>query len=137
LGRLQQERIALEDYAIEHLRRMSMNRKRRFRLLVVLAALWMVGTARGADPEARKQMNGEQGDVNLKALRLAIEDLTRDFPKTCPATYLARLNELEAAFAGTDRVAMARMAVELVTFRQEARSLSRSCESTRCSTCLE
>jgi hypothetical protein len=120
LGRFQQEGIALEDYAIEQLRRMSMNRKRRFRLLVVLAVLWMVGHARGADPEAREQMNGEQGDVSLKALRLAIEDLTRDFPKTYPAKYLARLNELEAAFAGTDRVAMARMAVELVTFRQEA-----------------
>ncbi|MDP6526298.1 MAG: SUMF1/EgtB/PvdO family nonheme iron enzyme [Kiritimatiellia bacterium] len=60
------------------------------------------------------------GSFNLKALHLAIEDLTTSFPKTYPAKYLKRLKEIEAELNGADSEKMAKMAVELVAFRQEA-----------------
>ncbi len=57
---------------------------------------------------------------NLKALRLAIEDLTKNFPKKYPAKYLKRIKEIETALdgGGTDKIRA--MAEELVDFRREA-----------------
>jgi len=57
---------------------------------------------------------------NLKALRLAIEDLTRSFPKTYPAKYLTRIKEIEDALAGGGEDKIRAMAEELVAFRREA-----------------
>ena len=57
---------------------------------------------------------------NLKALRLAIEDLTKSYPKTYPPKYLKRIGEIEVALdgGGTDKIRA--MAEELVDFRREA-----------------
>jgi len=60
------------------------------------------------------------GSINLKALRLAIEDLTKNFPKSYPKTYLKTLEAFEAELNGADSDKIAKMAADLVAFRQEA-----------------
>ena len=60
------------------------------------------------------------GSINLKALRLAIEDLTTAHPGTYPGKYLKELGEIEAELNNADSEEIARMAVDLVAFRQEA-----------------
>ena len=69
------------------------------------------------------------GSVNLKALRLAIEDLTRTFGAKYPkgAEYLKRLSKLEASdvsalakSAGADVEKAAKLAGELVTLQRDA-----------------
>ena len=58
------------------------------RLSILLALLTSL-----AVPAA--QAAKKQSPVNVKALRLAVEDLTKTFPKRYPAKYLARLNSKE------------------------------------------
>ena len=57
---------------------------------------------------------------NLKALRLAIEDLTKSFPKTYPAKYLKRIKEIEDILTDGGDEKVRTMATELVDFRREA-----------------
>ncbi|MHC4248896.1 MAG: HzsA-related protein [Planctomycetota bacterium] len=59
-------------------------------------------------------------NFNLKALRMAIEDLTATFPRTYPAKYLERIKEIERSLNGADSRKIAEMAVQLAAFRQEA-----------------
>lgn len=58
--------------------------------------------------------------INLKALRLAIEDLTQSFPRTYPSRYLERIGQIEAELADADAAKITGMAAELVAFQQEA-----------------
>jgi len=69
---------------------------------------------------ATQEALSQLAQFNLKALRLAIEDLTNNFPGTYPAKYLKRIEEIEAILAdgGDDKVRA--MATELVGFRREA-----------------
>ncbi len=60
------------------------------------------------------------GSINLKALRLAIEDLSDNHPKTYPSKYLKQLDEIEAELNNADSDKIAAMAIELVEFRREA-----------------
>ncbi|MHC4202480.1 MAG: TolB family protein, partial [Planctomycetota bacterium] len=59
-------------------------------------------------------------NFNLKALHMAIEDLSATFPQTYPAKYLKRITEIETALNGADSGKIREMAVELAAFRQEA-----------------
>ena len=59
-------------------------------------------------------------NFNLKALHMAIEDLSATFPKAYPAKYLKRIKEIETSLNGADSSKIAGMAVELAAFRQEA-----------------
>ncbi|MBW8016703.1 MAG: SUMF1/EgtB/PvdO family nonheme iron enzyme [Planctomycetes bacterium] len=58
--------------------------------------------------------------LNLQALRLAIEDLSMSFPETYPAKYLKRIKEIEEILNDADEAKLRSMATELVAFRQEA-----------------
>ncbi|MCF7958221.1 MAG: SUMF1/EgtB/PvdO family nonheme iron enzyme, partial [Phycisphaerae bacterium] len=58
--------------------------------------------------------------LNLRALRLAIEDLSKTFPETYPARYLKRMKEIEETLNEADDEKVKTMATELVAFRQEA-----------------
>ncbi len=69
-----------------------------------------------ATQEALAQLD----QFNLKALRLAIEDLTKNYPKTYPAQYLKRLNEIEQIITDGGDEQVKAMATELVDFRREA-----------------
>jgi len=60
------------------------------------------------------------GSINLKALRLAIEDLSKTYPRSYPGTYLKTLEAFEAELENADSDEIAKMAVDLVAFRQEA-----------------
>ena len=57
---------------------------------------------------------------NLKALRMAIEDLTKNFPKKYPARHLKRIKEIEDILSDAGDEKIRAMAEELVGFRQEA-----------------
>jgi len=69
---------------------------------------------------ATQEAMAQLAQFNLKALRLAIEDLTTSFPKTYPAKYLKRIEEIENILVdgGEDKVSA--MATELIDFRREA-----------------
>jgi hypothetical protein len=62
----------------------------------------------------------ELAQLNMKALRMAIEDLSRSFPDTYPSKYLKRMKELEEILKNADEKQMLDMGAELVAFRQEA-----------------
>ncbi|MDP6637517.1 MAG: SUMF1/EgtB/PvdO family nonheme iron enzyme [Phycisphaerae bacterium] len=58
---------------------------------------------------------------NIKALRLAIEDLTKSYPDKYPPKHLKRLKEIEDALAGDGGEEKIRtMAKQLIAFRREA-----------------
>jgi formylglycine-generating enzyme required for sulfatase activity len=57
---------------------------------------------------------------NIKALRLAIADLTKSFPDKYPSKYLKRLDKIEAAITDGGEDKIREMATELVAFRSEA-----------------
>ena len=57
---------------------------------------------------------------NIKALRLAIADLTKSFPGKYPAKYLKRIDEIEAALTDGGEDKVRQMAEQLVDFRREA-----------------
>ena len=69
---------------------------------------------------AEKETMAKLRNLNLPALRLAIEDLTKSFPKTYPAKYLKRVDEIEKILADADPGTIAEMAADLVAFHQEA-----------------
>ena len=58
--------------------------------------------------------------VDLLALRRAIDDLSRTFPKEYPAKYLERIAQIEQEFVGVDDAKIGQMAAGLVAFREEA-----------------
>ncbi|MHC4253704.1 MAG: TolB family protein, partial [Planctomycetota bacterium] len=70
--------------------------------------------------KALKNALAKLDSFNMRALRMAIDDLTESFPETYPAKYLERIREIEAALGGADSGKIAAMAIELVAFRQEA-----------------
>jgi len=69
---------------------------------------------------ATQEALAQLAQFNLKALRLAIEDLTKSFPETYPAKYLQRINEIEDVLADGGEERVTAMATELVDFRREA-----------------
>ena len=69
---------------------------------------------------ATQEALAQLAQFNLKALRLAIEDLTKSFPKTYPAKYLKRIKEIEDILNDGGDEKIKAMATELVGFRSEA-----------------
>jgi len=66
------------------------------RIAAGVLILLCVAQVHGARRKAAAAPKGPN-EVDLKALRLAVEDLTRTFPKRYPKTYLARLAAIEKA----------------------------------------
>ncbi|MDP6544977.1 MAG: SUMF1/EgtB/PvdO family nonheme iron enzyme [Phycisphaerae bacterium] len=57
---------------------------------------------------------------NIKALRLAITDLTKSYPGKYPGKYLKQLDKIEAAITDGGEEKIREMAQQLVSFRREA-----------------
>jgi len=69
---------------------------------------------------ATQEALAQLAQFNLKALRLAIEDLTKNFPDTYPAKHLRRIKEIEKVLSDAGDEKIQAMAEELVGFRREA-----------------
>jgi len=70
--------------------------------------------------KATQDALAQLAQFNLKALRLAIEDLTKSFPRTYPRKYLKRVKEIEKALNGADDETIRAMVTDLIDFRCEA-----------------
>jgi len=62
----------------------------------------------------------ELAHLNMKALRMAIEDLSRSFPGRYSSRYLKRVKEIEEILEAADEKKKVGMVAELVAFREEA-----------------
>jgi formylglycine-generating enzyme required for sulfatase activity len=70
--------------------------------------------------KAAQDTMAEFSQINLKALRMAVEDLTRSFPDTYPSKYLKRIKEIEAMVKNAGESKKLEIATAVVEFRRQA-----------------
>jgi formylglycine-generating enzyme required for sulfatase activity len=70
--------------------------------------------------KATQEALAQLSQFNIKALRLAITDLTKTYPDKYPSKYLKQLDKFEAEITDGGEEKIAKMAEQLVKFRQDA-----------------